>query len=313
MPEPPPQNSVTSSGFGLYPTLDNMHANQVRGYHSEFEDLSKRTIASLPRTTSHSIPSSRAAYLSNIYGLGPTQYAETPSFASNGDMGHTAMGPSQHNYASFDSLARSKNYVSPATLAPKEFDKKTYRHVAPLGAAISSRSRESAERTEMSEPEELEVDEQTTPKISVRSLLLSDDQADPGLKLPAIHRDSGEIPDRTGLILPSLTELAPSSPRPSSPLRQLPVKRHTEDDILRGVKRLEVSEEQRPREGRVRERERESGRGDMRRKHAVLIRSWLVAVNLEWRRRRLKEAEGSDEDTVVGEAVHHEVEKTEVE
>lgn len=277
-------NSMPSA-YGLYPTLGNMHQNRARGFSApDLEDVSKRAIASLPRTMAQSVPTPKPQYLSNIYGLGPTPYAELPSFVSNHEMGHTALGPTEHHYASFDSLARSKNHLPPATLAPKQFYKKTYRHVAPLGAAVSSRSRESAERTEIEEPEEMDEEEgERTPKISVRSLLLSDEQADPTLKLPAIHSDQEEAPGRT--VLPPLIDLAPSpstnSPRPSSPLRQLPVKRHTEDEILRGVKRLELSEDPRPREGK-------EGMKEMRKRHTMMIRAWLVAVNLDWRRRTVE-------------------------
>lgn len=279
-------HATAQPSFGLYPALNDMHANRARGFN-EIEDTSKRNIAGLPRTGSQSAPVQKPTYLSNMYGLGSTQYSQLPNYVSNGDLGHIALGLSDHHYASFDSLARSKNYVPPATLAPRDFYKKTYRHVAPLGASVSSRSRESAERTDMDDEESMDDDsEETTPKISVRSLLLTDDQADPGLKLPAIHSETEEEGRRT--VLPSVTDLRPSSssgsPRPSSPLRQLPVKRHTEDDLLRGVKRLELSEEPRPREGRA----REAGR-DTRRRHAVMIRAWLLAVNLEWQRRRAED------------------------
>ncbi len=295
VPSPATHNTpiIAQSSYGLYPTLDNMHVNRARAF-GEFDDISKRNIANLPRASIQSTPT-KPQYLSDIYGLGPTQYAELPGFTPNGNMGHTALGAGEHHYASFDSLARSKSYVPPATLAPREFYKKTYRHVAPLGAAVSSRSRESAERTEMEEPESMDEEEAMTPKISVQSLLLSDDQADPGLKLPAIHSEPVEEPGH--MVLPSVTEFAPpsnmDSTRPSSPMRQLPVKRHTEDEILRGVKRLELSEETRPREGRNRENNE-----DVRRRHVHIIRAWLVAVNAEFRRWREDEWSGQLERDV---------------
>ena len=285
-----------SSSFNLYPTLENTHANRARGFGSpEVDDFTKRTIAGLPRVNAQTAKPPKPTYLSNIYGLGPTRYAELPNFVPNKEMGHTALGLTQHQFASFDSLARSKSHTPPAALAPKEYYKKTYRHVAPLGTAVSNRSRQSAERTEMDEPEDMEEEEQdaldvdvATPKISVRSLLLSDDQTDPRLQLPAIHSDPEVSPHRT--ILPPLSDLAPessvNSSRPPSPPRQLPAKRHTEEEIMHGVKRLELSEEPRPREERSRARDNAR---EVRQRHAVMIRDWLVAVNLEWKRRGMSE------------------------
>jgi hypothetical protein len=123
---------------------------------------------------------------------------------------------------------------------------------------------------EYSEPEDM-----ATPKISVRSLLLSDDEADPAFKLPAIQMR----PTPSTQSLPSLNELASSS------TRHPPAKRHTEDELSRGVKRLEL--EDRPRTGSQAGMNQESQ--GARRRHADLIRGWLVAVNLEWRRRKLEE------------------------
>ena len=306
-PSPMDMGYSANSSFGLYPTLDNMHANRARGFAApDYDDFTKRTIAGLPRVNAQPAPPPKPTYLSNIYGLGPTQYAELPSFIPNKEMGHTALGPTQHQFASFDSLARSKSQAPPATIAPKQYYKKTYRHVAPLGTAMSSRSRQSAERTEMNEAEDLEEEDQdeldfdaATPKISVRSLLLSDDQADLGLKLPAIHSDPEESPHRT--ILPPFTDLAQessaSSSRTPSPPRQLPAKRHTEEEILHGVKRLELSEEPRPTEERSRARENAR---EVRKRDAMMIRDWLVAVNLDWKRRGTKERGFNSSEKVQG-------------
>lgn len=296
---------------GLYPSLETLHSRSRHGSLSDPQDISKRAIAGLPRSTSipNSTPSlpPKPEYLSNFYGLGPTPYASLSHLDSSSSTlyGHNSFGSNGlHNYSSFDSLARSKSNVPAATLAQKDFYKKTYRHVAPLGAAMSSRFRKSAERTgseddheaELEEPSGMyddEVEEQLTPKISVRSLLLSDDQADPRLKLPAINATHDEP-----LSLPSLNEQldlddlrvgsSSSSTRPTTPSRNyIPVKRHTEDDIVRGVKRLEVS----PSTMSIMEVGVEMEMNEQtrtRRRHAAIIRAWLVALNLQWRRKNFE-------------------------
>jgi hypothetical protein len=265
IPSAPAPTSTSQVQFGgLYPTLDHGRARATSA--ADISDLSRRTIASLPRANSQSqiLPKS---------DFNPS-YPDLSGF--NADF-------------SFDSLARTKSTM-PATLAPREFYKKTYRHVAPLGASLSSRLHESAERTafedeDYDEPDEMDVE---TPKISVRSLLADDST----LTLPAI--DHPDVED--GEARPTLPSIASAlNPRP-------PVKRHTEDEIVRGVKRLELRDgfapspspapEDRTRASRS---ARESVSGDSRRRHAALIRAWLVAVNLEWRKKRLSEiSEASD-------------------
>jgi hypothetical protein len=128
-------------------------------------------------------------------------------------------------------------------------------------------------------------------KMSVRNLLLSDEDADPSLKLPAIHRAVSNEQDKTSH-LPGIQELDSAAPP-----THLPTKRHTEDDIVRGVKRMELldrgsaspsTSDSRPvsRHGSLDATPIEVTK-EVRRRHAIMIRSWLVAVNLEFRRRRL--------------------------
>ncbi|WWD16406.1 hypothetical protein CI109_100832 [Kwoniella shandongensis] len=345
-----PNNSPSISFGGLYPSLEAMRPRTGSVPEiSALADPTKRPIAALPRASTgnlHTAPnstgsSSRPQFQSNMYGFGGSQFGDVPHFSHNGspnDFSSNA-GPNStdYNFASFDSLARSKqNHSFPvATLAPKDFYKKTYRHVAPLGASVSSRMQESAERTELDddeddtqeveEPEEMDVeserssvDSEKTPKIPVRSLL-SGEEADPDLKLPAIGQVNASNDMARNTSLPPLYEIGHyrsssisssstprGSPAPSSvnlpSLKHLPVKRHTEDEIVRGVKRLELggggaverTEDEAESVQDVSRPTTSSGVPNMaglRRRHAALIRSWLVAVNLEWRRKRLEEIE----------------------
>ena len=294
-----------SISFGsMYPTLD--HTNRPRtGSAGEVESTKKRAIAGLPRNNSST--SNTASRSSYSYGVGSNPYGDLqPYDTSGGEYGHSTLHSVDQNFGHFDSLARNRVTGLPATLAPRDFYKKTYRHVPPLGAPISARSRESSERTEI-EDEMDEIDEagSITPrlvKLSVQDLLLSDDQADPSLKLPAIHRAISSDP--APCPLPGVDAL----PRADSPLPQLPVKRHTEDEIVRGVKRLELADrsgspaadDRRPASSRGRETKEPTARDsarDIRRRHAEMIRTLLVAVNLEWRRRRSEEmAEEREEE-----------------
>lgn len=257
---------------GLYPSLDNLHLNRARGASmSDLSEPSKRTIAGLPRN--HSLAAPKTDY--SMFSSNNNAY----DLAGFDSMDY---GTSSNPMYNFDSLAKTKA-SAPATLAPRDFYKKTYRHVAPLGTAISARSRESSERTSASvEPEELE----SPSRMSVRNLLLSDEDADPSLKLPALHRVSSQ--EEGPVALPGVDALS----RPVSPPHQIPTKRHTDDDIIRGVKRLGLSDRSSP---AADERPPPAVSREMRRRHAVIIRSWLVAVNLEWRRRRLEELEAGVE------------------
>ncbi|WWC68530.1 uncharacterized protein I206_102459 [Kwoniella pini CBS 10737] len=320
-----PNGSPSISFGGLYPSLEGMRHRT--GSASEITDHTKRPIASLPRGSTgslHPVPNvnnNKPSHTSNFYGLGPTPYAELPfntmdySHNNSGLGSFTASG--NNNFSSFDSLARSKQNLYPvATLAPKDFYKKTYRHVQPLGTSLSARARESAERgtaanqdddddddeddfTEEPEemPEEDDDDSEKTPKIPIRALL-SAEESDPDLKLPAIaSRDQNGSPTRT---LPSISEInhyrsnsiassssaLRGSPIPSS--SAVPIKRHTEEEIVRGVKRLELGS------GESVSVEKEEDKTalivrEMRKRHARLIRSWLIAVNLEFRRKKLED------------------------
>ena len=305
----PHHNSVSFGG--LYPTLDNLHLSRARGHSmSELSEPIKRTIAGLPRHSMASNMSSKPAYTSNTYGLGSNHYPDFTGLDSFSNDFQSSFGAQDQNY-NFDSLAKSKVPPPPATLAPRDFYKKTYRHVAPLGTAVGSRSSrltESSERSSVPDsPESIDYEHDTgvESRISVRNLLISDSDSDPSLKLPAIHRVISQEDAPTSL--PGVDTLS----RPVSPPHQTPVKRHTEDEILRGVKRLELADRSSPADDDrrpVSRASREEIPKDIRRQHAVMIRAWLVAVNLEWRRRRLEaieadvaawDAERDDDDVTV--------------
>ncbi|ORY29800.1 hypothetical protein BCR39DRAFT_531080 [Naematelia encephala] len=302
------QSSVPNAvSFGnMYPSLDGLNSTRPRGASMPDADVGKRAIAGLPRAGSLANNAVSSKYsLSNIYGLGPTPYAELAPFdpSQSIEFTHNGLGNPEHNYATFESLARSKATVPAPSLAPRDYSRKVYRHVTPLGASVSSRSNVSDERTHMETDEPDEIDYEATPKISVRSLLLSDEDADPAFKLPAIH-SPGDEDDRTPL--PSITELQPtaSSSRASTPTAHLPVKRHTEDEILRGVKRLELADRHAspvPEPSIIESRRPTSRAGpndvprEMRRRHAAMIRAWIVAVNLQWKRKQLEEMEMTQE------------------
>jgi len=287
-----PNQSVSFAG--LYPQLDNLHLSRSRGHSMSDVEPGKRTIAGLPRN--HSITnghlSAKPSFTSNVYGPGSNPYSDLGNVDSLSTDFHSGLGSNDQMY-NFDSLARSKIPPPPATLAPRDFYKKTYRHVAPLGTAPSSRLAESSERSSVADsPEsvEEELPEVRESRISVRNLLLSDDMADPSLRLPALHRVSSR--EDTPGQLPGVDSIS----RPRSPPHATSVKRHTEDEILRGVKRLELDDRSSPAvddRRAVSSRTREAIPRELRRHHAMMIRAWLVSVNLEWRRRRL-EALGAD-------------------
>jgi hypothetical protein len=141
-----------------------------------------------------------------------------------------------------------------------------------LRTEIDTEDEEDVESTMADSPEEM-----NTPKISIKSLLTADDLPDgPDLVLPAIHspNDDEEHHD-----LPSVRDIEGYRP---------PVKRHTEDEMVRAVKRLEL-DERGGRRASVDILPVPAGLEDERRKHAALIRAWLVAVNLEYRSKRLEE------------------------
>ncbi|OWZ65369.1 pH-response transcription factor pacC/RIM101 [Cryptococcus neoformans] len=392
---------------GLYPSLEAMR-NRTNSAPdvSALTGAARRPIAGLPRTSMSTVhntsanQSTKPNYLSGMYGLNSSQqYDETThnylhglSNEHHNDYSHSASNDATNAYASFDSLARNKQPFPAATLAPKMFHNKVYRDVAPLGTAVSKRAKESAERTNMedSDPEELydehdtnhgyavsneRAQEERTPKIPVRSLIISTRTLSPStatggeddLKLPAIspsHVEPGtDLPPLysiqrgghssgqyrrasslssnststsgsssfNGSLAPSNAASGTATPRGSTPPRGVPTKRHTEDEIVRGVKRLELGPAEPLRsttpelpdsattEQALESRDRkpdisalssssppsssnpppsisttsEEGKGmtieEMRRRHAALIKSWLVAVNLQWRRKQMEE------------------------
>jgi len=303
-------NGASGVSLGsLYPSLDGLNGEgrPRAASASEAADGSlRRPIAGLPRAGSTSGSSARSTFANGAYA-GLSQYAQLPTdWLANGSN-------SEQNYASFDSLARARSSVPAATLAPRDFYKRTYRHIAPLGAA----PRESAERTGADEDDELteESDEgtpepprrqnslsETLPRIPVNSLLVD---ADPALKLPALHLDK-EI-DEKGTTLPPIRLAAPIAParRTVSPARHPPVKRHTDEQLIHGVKRLELDDRRRgesPADSTASSTPSRPGTSsramsvseprdpaaEMRRRHAALIRAWLVSVNLEFKRRQIQ-------------------------
>lgn len=294
-------NSLPSSNaFNLYPSLDGLQKLRV-GSMPDADDVSKRHIANLPRAHSVANP------------MGNTFFDHAHDNFSFGNMGSMNGHGPVHDFASFDSLARSKPMVPAATMAPREVYKRSYRHVAPLGASVSSRlasARESNERTLVDEPlheddaDSVAEDEAPTPRISVASLLLSDERADPTLKLPALHLDAearpARLPSLSGLEMrdaPSPAASGSSSSRPASRGGGVPSKRHTEDEITRGVKRMELADRQPSLPPRAAADEGEDGARadetrDARRRHVQLIRHWIVGVNLAWKRRQDKREEG---------------------
>lgn len=395
---------------GLYPSIEAMrNRNNSAPDVSALPSAAKRPIAGLPRGSMGNVHSASAnqstkpSYLSGMYGFNSSQqydeathdYLHGLSNGHHNDYSHSANNGATNPYASFDSLARNKQSLPAATLAPKMFHNKVYRDVAPLGTAVSKRARESAERTNMedSDSEDLydepesshgyavsneRAREERTPKIPVRSLIIStralspstasgkeDDlklpaispsHVEPGTDLPRLHSIQGGhgsgLYRRTSSLSSNSTStsgsssfnnsLAPSNvasgtttPRGSTPPRGVPTKRHTEDEIVRGVKRLELGPAEPLRSTtpelvdsatteRAASLERdqkpdistlssssssppppsgnplpsistasEEGKGitmeEMRRRHAALIKSWLVAVNLQWRRTKMEE------------------------
>lgn len=281
----------------MYPSLPGMDLPRHRTASSSELDMSKRPIAALPR--SHSVATKGNNGYPSAYALDPPAYADVSDYG-HGDYAN----PMPNDYSSFDSLARSKNAMPSATMAPRDFYKKTYRHVAPLGAAVSSRQsalRESSERTEMDDDDD--EDDQSagdmTPKISVRSLLVDEEDIDPALRLPAIaSRQHGSMS------IPSLHDSHLDVYTRSSETH-LPTKRHTEDELTGGVKRLELADREysSSRSPEASESPRRVASTDhvkeLRRRHTALIKSWIVAVNIGFKRRQAEEAArhmGMDEE-----------------
>lgn len=312
-----------SGAFGhMYPSLTGLDMPRQRATSSGDVDLSKRPIAGLPR--SHSVAnkgsSSSVMPTSSMYNLGPNPYPELPHFDHPvSDFAN----PLPNDFSSFDSLARnSKDPMPAATMAPRDFYKKTYRHVAPLGAAVSSRhsavlERQSSERTSMDDEDEDErssSEDMQTPKISVRSLLVNDADIDPSLRLPAIDRRpeaAHDLPSLHDTHLDVYTSASRAGAAASSDPHHAPAKRHTDDDITGGVKRLELADREysssrspelvEPTIRRTPAQAQADHVRELRKRHTALIKSWIVAVNIGFQRRQAEAAarmmdERSDED-----------------
>lgn len=303
--------SASNGAFGhVYPSLSGLDVPRPRATSSSEMDLSKRPIAGLPR--SHSVANKGSVPnlpSSSMYNLGPNPYPELPSFD------HPASdfaNPLPNDFSSFDALARSnKDPLPAATMAPRDFYKKTYRHVAPLGAAVSSRSsavleQYSSERTAMIDDEDERPSSERssssegmmTPKISVRSLLVDEADIDPSLRLPAIERHvkiAHNLPSLHDTHLDDYTSSRAGSADPH-PAIHAPAKRHTEDEITGGVKRLELADREysSSRSPEVADspgrRTPAQAQGDhikeLRKRHTALIKSWIVAVNVGFQRRQ---------------------------
>lgn len=132
-----------------------------------------------------------------------------------------------------------------------------------------------------------------TPKISVRSLLVNDEDIDPELRLPAISSRQ-----HASFSIPSLhdSHLDVYTSRPTNSDSHLPAKRHTEDELTGGVKRLELADREysSSRSPELMDSPRRVGSPDhvreLRRRHTALIKSWIVAVNIGFMRRQAEEA-----------------------
>lgn len=278
---PSPGGNASVSLGSLYPSLDGLENGRPRAASVNEAEHPRRPIAGLPRAGSHS---SASKVNSHLYGgVSASQYPQVPEWnvsqAGNG---------SDQNYASFDSLGRSRPSVPAATLAPRDFYKRTYRHIAPLGAAPIRESGERSTAADEDEDEESDVSSEGTPGPRIPVGALCDGH--PSLKLPAIgtgHEDNGTT-------LPSLRSLRA---RAISPARNPPIKRHTDEQLIHGVKRLELDDRRRGDSPASSLDDSESSRPstavpsteEMRRRHAALIRAWLVAVNLEFKRRQVAE------------------------
>lgn len=160
------------------------------------------------------------------------------------------------------------------------------------------------------EDERSSSEDMQTPKISVRSLLVNDADIDPSLRLPAIDRRPEAAHD-----LPSLhdthLDVYTSASRAGADPHHAPAKRHTEDDITGGVKRLELADREYsssrspelvdPPLRRTPAQAQADHVRELRKRHTALIKSWIVAVNIGFQRRQAEAAakmmdERSDED-----------------
>ncbi|CAK9785515.1 hypothetical protein CC85DRAFT_276418 [Cutaneotrichosporon oleaginosum] len=276
---PSPNGSVSLGS--LYPSLDGIDGGRPRAGSVNELEHSRRPIAGLPRSGSHSA-ASKMGHGQLYGGVSASQYPQVPEWnvsPANGD---------GQNYASFDSLgSRSRSSMPAATLAPRDFYKRTFRHIAPLGAAPHTESSERSTVDDEDSASDTSSDGTTGPRIPIDALC----SGDPSLKLPAIGNHEFE-----GTPLPSLRSLRH---RGVSPARNPPVKRHTDDTLVHGVKRLELEDRTRsdsPVSHDGESRPSTASPEDVRRRHAALIRAWLVAVNLEFKRRQVSEMSRFDRE-----------------
>ncbi|BEI93849.1 uncharacterized protein CcaverHIS019_0603080 [Cutaneotrichosporon cavernicola] len=276
---PSPNGSVSLGS--LYPSLDGMDNGRPRAGSVNELEHTRRPIAGLPRSGSHSA-ASKMGHGQLYGGVSASQYPQIPEWNVS-----PANGEGQ-SYASFDSLgSRSRSSVPAATLAPRDFYKRTFRHIAPLGAAPHT---ESSERSTVADDEDSASDTSSDDTISPRIPIGALCSGHPSLKLPAIGNHDGDSSP-----LPSLRSLR----RGISPARNPPVKRHTDDTLVHGVKRLELEDRTRSDSPLSLEDDSRSSTAnpeDMRRRHAALIRAWLLAVNLEFKRRQVAEMSRVDRD-----------------
>lgn len=275
---PSPNGSVSLGS--LYPSLDGMDGGRPRAGSVNELEPARRPIAGLPRSGSHSA-ATKMGHGHMYGGVSASQYPQIPEWnvsPANGE---------GHNYASFDSLgSRSRSSVPAATLAPRDFYKRTFRHIAPLGAAPHTESSERSTVDDEDSASDTSSDGTIGPRIPIDALC----SGDPSLKLPAF----GKVED--GAPLPSIRSLRH---RGVSPARNPPVKRHTGDTLVHGVKRLELEDRTRsdsPASLDGESRPSTATPEDMRRRHAALIRAWLVAVNLEFKRRQVADMSRLDRE-----------------
>lgn len=272
-----PNGSVSLGS--LYPSLDGIDNGRPRAGSVNELEQTRRPIAGLPRSGSHSA-ASKMGHGQLYGGVSASQYPQIPEWNVS-----PANGEGQ-NYASFDSLgSRSRSSVPTATLAPRDFYKRTFRHIAPLGAAPHTESSERSTVDDEDSASDTSSDGTIGPRIPIDALC----SGHPSLKLPAIGNYEGDSSP-----LPSLRSLH----RGVSPARNPPVKRHTDDTLVHGVKRLELEDRTRSHSPAIEDESRSStGKPeDMRRRHAALIRAWLVAVNLEFKRRQVAEMSRLDRE-----------------
>lgn len=312
MPGIPEQTTPPSTvNFGsLYPSLDvnglNMRRNTSPGPGGR-EDVSKRTIAGLPRPPTTSF-SNRSASLS---AATPSSHSHSfyETLAQGGGLDDSSLG--YDDRFGFDSLARSRGTALPsAHIAPKDYYKKAFRAVEPLGAA---KPRESAERSGI--PEEDEEDAEAISPPLPLAALLHDDEANPEFKLAAIAPQSSSGGHLPSLLRSRNSTASPSSSRSGSPasIPLLPsidaaltgtLKRPTTaDGLARQVKRLEldtdaataVSYDDESDDAETPIQARALSEREKRRLHALWIRQVIVSVNAAFREQQQRMAEDDDQ------------------